>query len=253
MDDRTRRLEMTGPELDRRAFLKITAGVTGAIALWQLPGERPTPWNGAASQEVDRNLAAAVGMARPAIQVVLADEQGLFREAVRIVLTDEPDIDLVADAGDEEAALDAVAEFEPDVALVSMALCDDGLSTARSVSESLPECRVVMLAPRVDPATLVDAYEAGASGYLSKQNPISELVDAIRAVHSQGILVPPGSMPPLIRSLVERQRERDETAARYGKLTAREREVLSLLITGADDVTIGRALRISAQTVTTHV
>jgi two-component system nitrate/nitrite response regulator NarL len=79
------------------------------------------------------------------------------------------------------------------------------------------------------------------------------LADAIRAVHSQGILVPPGSMPGLIRSLVGRRRDRDETAARYGNLTAREREVLPLLITGADNETIGQALMISPQTATTHV
>ena len=191
---------------------------------------------------------------REAIQVLLADEQGLFREAVRIVLTAQPDVDVVAEAGDEEAALTAVSEYEPDVALVSMALGGyNGLATARSISESLPDCRVVMLAPRADTATLVDAFEAGASGYLSKQSPISELVDAIRAVHSQGILVPPGSLPGLIRSLVGRRRDRDETAARYGKLTAREREVLSLLITGADNETIGQSLLISPQTARTHV
>jgi DNA-binding NarL/FixJ family response regulator len=191
---------------------------------------------------------------RDAIQVLLADEQGLFREAVRIVLTAQPDVDVVAEAGDEEAALKAVAEFEPDVALVSMALGGyNGLSTARSISESLPDCRVVMLAPRADTATLVDAFEAGASGYLSKQSPIAELVDAIRAVHVQGILVPQGSLPGLIRSLVGRRRDRDETAARYGKLTAREREVLSLLITGADNEAIGQELLISPQTARTHV
>jgi two-component system response regulator DesR len=172
---------------------------------------------------------------REAIQVLLADEQGLFREAVRIVLTAQPDVDVVAEAGDEEATLRAVVEYTPDVALVSMALGGyNGLATARSISESLPDCRVVMLAPRADTATLVDAFEAGASGYLSKQSPISEL-------------------PGLIRSLVGRRRDRDETAARYGKLTAREREVLSLLITGADNETIGQSLLISPQTARTHV
>ena len=194
------------------------------------------------------------GAGRDSIHVLLADEQGLFREAVRIVLTAQPDVEVVAEAGDEEAALKAVVEFEPDVALVSMALGGyNGLATARSISESLPACHVVMLAPRADTTTLVDAFEAGASGYLSKQSPISELVESIRAVHLHGILVPPGSLPGLIRSLVGRRRDRDETAARYGKLTAREREVLSLLITGADNETIGQNLLISPQTARTHV
>jgi DNA-binding NarL/FixJ family response regulator len=195
-----------------------------------------------------------MGFGRDDIHVLLADEQGLFREAVRIVLESQPDVAVVAEAGDEATALDAAAELKPDVALVSMALGGyNGLATARSISELLPDCRVVMLTPHADTATLVDAFEAGASGYLSKQSPIAELVDAIRAVHVHGILVPQGSLPDLIRSLVGRRRDRDETAARYGKLTAREREVLGLLITGADNETIGRSLLISPQTARTHV
>jgi DNA-binding NarL/FixJ family response regulator len=195
-----------------------------------------------------------MGLGRDDIRVLLADEQGLFREAVRIVLEAEPDVDVVAEAGDEATALEAAAALEPDVALVSMALGGyNGLATARSMSDLLPDCRVVMLTPREDATTLVDSFEAGASGSLSKQSPISELVEAIRAVHADGILVPPGSLPDIIRSLVGRRRDRDEATARYRKLTAREREVLGLLVTGADNVTIGRSLLISPQTARTHV
>jgi DNA-binding NarL/FixJ family response regulator len=191
---------------------------------------------------------------RDDIHVLLADEQGLFREAVRIVLEAEPDVDVVAEAGDEATALEAAAELEPDVALVSTALGgQNGLATARSMSELLPDCRVVMLTPREDSATLADSFEAGASGSLSKQSPIAELVEAIHAVHANGILVPQGSLPDLIRSLVGRRRDRDEATARYRMLTAREREVLGLLITGADNETIGRSLLISPQTARTHV
>jgi DNA-binding NarL/FixJ family response regulator len=195
-----------------------------------------------------------MGSGRDNIHVLLADEQGLFREAVRIVLESQPDVEVVAEVGDEATALEAAAELEPDVALVSMALGGySGLAAARSLSELLPDCRVVMLAPRTDMATLVDAFEAGARGYVSKQSPISDLVDAIRAVHVHGILVPQGGLPDLIRSLVGRRRDRDEATARYGKLTTREREVLGLLITGADNDTIGRSLLISPQTARTHV
>jgi DNA-binding NarL/FixJ family response regulator len=188
------------------------------------------------------------------IRVLLADEQGLFREAVRIVLASQPDVDVVAEAGDRASAIEAATRLRPEVALVSFALGGyDGLGAAREISTAVPECRVVMLAPRLETGTLVDAFEAGASGYLSKESPIAELVDAIRSVVDNGLLVPPGTLPELIRSLVSRRRDRDETVERYGKLTAREREVLTLLIEGSDNDTIGRALLISPQTARTHV
>src|SRR4051794_14786467 len=96
---------------------------------------------------------------RDDIQVLLADEQGLFREAVRMVLEAQPDVEVVAEAGDEATALEAATQLEPDVALVSMALGGyNGLATARSISELLPDCRVVMLTPQADTATLVDAF-----------------------------------------------------------------------------------------------
>lgn len=188
------------------------------------------------------------------INVLLADEQGLFREAVRIVLAAQSDVVVVGEAGDQASAVAAATRLRPDVALISFALGGyEGLSAARAISESVPECQVVMLAPRADNATLVAAFESGASGYLSKESPIAELVEAIRAVHTDGVLVPAGALAQLIRSLVARRRDRDETAERYDKLTAREREVLELLVEGADNETIGRALLISPQTARTHV
>src|SRR6266516_4069093 len=128
-----------------------------------------------------------------------------------------------------------------------------GLAAARSISRDVPGCRVVILAPEEDASTLVDAMEAGASGYLSKESPVTDLVDAIRAVHANGILVPQRLLPALIKGLVGRRRDRDEVATRYAKLTTREREVLRLLVSGADNESIGRALVISPQTARTHV
>lgn len=189
-----------------------------------------------------------------AIDILLSDEQGLFREAVRTVLAAQPDVNVVGEAWDRASAVEAAQRLRPDVALVSLALDGyEGLATARSISESVPTCHVVLLASHADNATLVDAFEAGASGYLTKESPISDLVEAIRAVHAHGVLVPPGSLRQLISSLVLRRRDRDDTAERYSKLTAREREVLTLLIKGADNETIGRSLLISPQTARTHV
>jgi DNA-binding NarL/FixJ family response regulator len=188
------------------------------------------------------------------IAVLLADEQGLFREAVRMVLAAQPDIEVVAEAGDGEAAVEQARLHKPDVALISSVLDGyGGFRGARAISEAVPQCRVLALTPQGDASTLADAFEAGASGHLSKESPVSQLVDAIRTVHRDGILVPPTELPGLIRALVRRRRDRDQIASRYDKLTDRERQVLGLLIEGSDNEAIGRALLISPQTARTHV
>jgi DNA-binding NarL/FixJ family response regulator len=188
------------------------------------------------------------------IQVLLADEQPLFREAVRMILDGQPGFAVVAEAGDGAVAIEEARRRAPDVALVSIALSAyGGIATAKAISRSVPGCRVVILASKEDPSTLIDAMEAGASGYLSKESPVTDLVEAIRRVHLQGIIVPQRLLPDLIKGLVGRRRDRDDAAARYAKITAREHEVLRLLVRGADNESIARALVISPQTARTHV
>jgi DNA-binding NarL/FixJ family response regulator len=188
------------------------------------------------------------------IGVLLADEQGLFRETVRIILGTRTDLEVLAEAGDGASAVEAARKHHPDVALISLGLDGyEGLAVVRSISQTVPTCRVVVLAPTEDAAALADAMEAGASGYLSKERPVTDLVETIRAVDLHGILIPQSMLSALIRGLVGRRREREEAVARYEKLTSREREVLELLIQGADNESIGRTLLISPQTARTHV
>jgi DNA-binding NarL/FixJ family response regulator len=188
------------------------------------------------------------------IGVLLADEQALFRETVRIILGTRTDLEVLAEAGDGASAVEAALRHQPDVALISLGLDRyEGLAVVRSISKAVPRCRVVVLAPAEDAAALADAMEAGASGYLSKERPVTDLVETIRNVHEHGILVPPTMLSSLIKGLVGRRREREDAVARYERLTAREREVLELLIQGADNEAIGRALLISPQTARTHV
>ncbi|MDP9330322.1 MAG: response regulator transcription factor [Actinomycetota bacterium] len=188
------------------------------------------------------------------IYVLLADEQPLFREAVRMILAGQPDLVVVAAVGDSDSAVEEARLHEPDVALISIALNGSGgFAAARAISQTVPQCRVLILAAEEELTTLVDSMEAGASGYLSKESPVADLVEAIRSVHLNGIIVPQKMLPALIRGLVKRRRDRDEAAARYAKLTTREREVLRLLVHGAGNESIGRALVISPQTARTHV
>src|SRR3989442_1760099 len=126
------------------------------------------------------------------IRVVLADEQSLFREAVKVVLSSEDDLTVVGEARD---GLQAVAEIErvrPDVALLDANLPNcDGIRATEQISVRVPDCRVIVFSGQEDEHVLVQALEAGASGYLSKESPLVDLIDATRAVHRGEALVPP--------------------------------------------------------------
>jgi DNA-binding NarL/FixJ family response regulator len=184
----------------------------------------------------------------------LADGQSLFREAVKVVLESEPGLEVVAEASD---GLEAVAEAErtrPNVALVDLNLPNgDGIRATDLITEQVPDCRVVVLADEEDERVLVDAIEAGASGYMTKECALSELIEATRVIHAGETLIPRRMLGPLLSRLILRRREQDEALRRAARLTRREKEVLALLAEGADNDTIAQRLVISPQTARTHI
>ena len=188
------------------------------------------------------------------VRVLLADEQVLFREAVKVVLSSEADLEVVAEARDGTQAIAEAERARPDVALLDAELPNcDGISATRQIVERLPSCRVVVTSAREDESVLLEAMEAGASGYLSKQAPIVDLIEAARAVHRGEALVPPRMLGALLQRLIQRRRERDDALKFLATLTRREREVLVLLAQGADREGISQHLVISPETARTHV
>jgi DNA-binding NarL/FixJ family response regulator len=188
------------------------------------------------------------------VRIVLAHEQSLFREAVRVVLEREPDLHVVTEARD---GLQAVAEAErttPDLALLDVDLPNcDGVRAAGLIRQRVNECRVLLMDREEDQATLVAGLEAGASGYMTESSPMSDLIDATRAIHRGETLIPQTMLGPLIARLIGHRREQDDALRRAAALTRREKEVLALLAGGCDNGGIAQALVISPQTARTHI
>lgn len=187
-----------------------------------------------------------------AIRILLADRQSLFREAIRTGLEAEADLRVVGEARDGPEAVSEAARTSPDVAIVDLTL-PGGPRTCAHVRESVPRCRVLVIGTDEDYRSLIDVLDEGATGYLTKEAPLSELVDATRALHRGETVVPPRMLGPLISALLGRRKERDAAQHRISQLTRREREVLALLSEGADNEGIARALVISPQTARTHI
>ena len=188
------------------------------------------------------------------ITILLADPHSLFREAVKTILESEKDLVVVAEAGDGQKAVAEAQRVTPNVALLGMNLPNcNGVRATALIKSSLPECKVLVLTDEEDESALVESVEAGANGYLTKECPLAELIDATRAIHRGETLIPKGMLGALLARLIRQSREQDEAVRRASRLSKRERSVLALLVDGADNDGIAQALVISPQTARTHV
>jgi two-component system, NarL family, response regulator DevR len=185
------------------------------------------------------------------VRVLLVDDHEVVRRGLRDLLTDERDIDVVAEAGSVAEALARAAHEHPDVAVVDMRLPDgDGVTLCRKLRETgrdgRPYCLV--LTAFDDERALVDAIEAGASGYLLKQVRGQDLVTAVREVAAGRSLLDPVTTARVLARL-RRGHEPDQLDA----LTERERRVLELLGEGLTNREIAHRLFLAEKTVKNYV
>lgn len=187
------------------------------------------------------------------IRVLLVDGHALFRQAVRVSLEEAPDLVVVGEALDAGSCVHDIGRLGPDVVLVdgSAAAVGAGPATAL-IREHAPNSRVVVLGEE-DAGMLLDVIEAGASGYVTQTSALTDLIETTRAVSRGETSIPQSLIGALVAGLLARRREELEAFQRLSQLTHRERQVLDLLATGANNHGIARALSISPETARTHV
>jgi two-component system, NarL family, response regulator DesR len=175
------------------------------------------------------------------IRLVLADDQALVRGAIAALLGLEPDLEVVAEVGSGDAAVEAVLEHSPDVALLDVEMPGlDGIEAARVIRERSPGTRVLMVTTFGRPGYLKRALTAGASGFVVKETPAAQLADAVRRVH-QGLRV------------VDPALAMDSLTAGDSPLTTRETEVLQAARDGASVAVIASRVHLSEGTVRNHL
>ena len=187
------------------------------------------------------------------IRLLLADDQELVRTGFRLILNAEPDLDVVGEASDGSQAVDEAARLHPDVVLMDVRMPGvDGIDATRRLGRLTPTPpRVLMLTTFDLDQYVYDALRAGASGFLLKDAPAAQLVDAIRVIAAGDALLAPTITRRMIAEFARRPMPTDEPA--LSQLTGRELEVLKLIARGYSNAEIASQLYISDATVKTHV
>ncbi len=188
------------------------------------------------------------------IQVLLVDDQQLVREGFARLLRDVDDIEVVGEAADGAAAVALARDRLPDVVLMDVRMPGmDGIEATAAIVRDRPEVRVLVLTTFDLDEAVHRALRAGASGFLLKDTPYDQLVHAIRVVARGDSVLAPSVTRRLIESFTPHRTVTDQDAARLGRLTDREEEVLGHVAEGLSNAEIGARLFLSEATVKTHV
>jgi len=181
------------------------------------------------------------------IRVMLVDDHTMVRRGLATFLKVYEDMLLVGEAETGEAAVELCAEVLPDVILMDMFLpAMDGAATTQAIRQRYPQIQVIVLTSFKEGKLIKNALEAGAIGYLLKDVSADDLVRAIRAAHAGRATL----SPEAAQALVE---ESNLPPAPGQDLTEREREVLTLMIEGLNNVQIAGRLTVSPSTIKSHV
>ncbi|WP_295393018.1 response regulator transcription factor [uncultured Thiodictyon sp.] len=179
------------------------------------------------------------------ISVILAEDHAIVRQGLAALLQAEPDIALLGQAADGAVAWGLILTHQPAIAILDLSMPQaTGIEVVRRVEAAALDTRCLLLTMHDDPAAAQEAQEAGAAGYVLKDNSFEELVMAVRGIAAGGTFVTP-SIRARLRAL---QRNGHKPAA----LSDREREVLRLVALGHSSKAIARTLAISPRTVDTY-
>ncbi|HZP67785.1 MAG TPA: response regulator transcription factor [Rudaea sp.] len=184
------------------------------------------------------------------IRLLVADDHAVVRESLVVALRASGECIVVAEAGDGVTAIEKALEVKPDVAIVDISMPRlNGIEVVRRLAHDLPRTRVLVLTMHEEEEYVLHVVRAGASGYVLKHAHTSELLNAVRTLAAGGVHFGPYAAKVLAEQI---QQPRHAAEDPYGSLSAREREVLHLIVDGLTTKEISKRLEISVKTAENH-
>jgi DNA-binding NarL/FixJ family response regulator len=188
------------------------------------------------------------------IRVLITDDQALLRGSLRVLLETEPDLVVVGEASTGAEAVDLAQTASPDVVLMDVRMPDmDGIEATRKITAPEHAPRILVLTTFDLDEYVYSALRSGASGFLLKDTPPAQLLDAVRVVASGEALLAPTVTRRLIAEFVRYPEPARRPARTLAGITDREREVLTLIALGLRNSEIEHHLHLSQGTVKTHI
>ena len=186
------------------------------------------------------------------IRILIADDHGIVRTGLKLLLDRIPDIQVAGEAADGREAVRLAAELQPDIVIMDIAMpLLNGLQAAERIIRENPRTGVIFLSMHADESYIMKALDAGARGYLLKDNADEDFERAIRSVAAGKPFFSPAIAQALLEDDVRLMRKRGVQDS-YDLLTEREREILQLLAEGKSNKEAAAVLNLSPYTVETH-
>jgi DNA-binding NarL/FixJ family response regulator len=190
------------------------------------------------------------------VRVLLVDDDPLVRAGLKMILSSADDLDVVGEADDGARAVTAVRNHRPDVVLMDIRMAEmDGIAATAALRRLVPAPQVIVLTTFQADEQVLGALHAGASGFLVKDTPPLEIINAVRVVAAGEAIISPSATRTLLAHFGNTQAatRRQAAAARLATLTERELEVATAIGSGASNAEVATALFMSEATVKAHV
>jgi len=190
------------------------------------------------------------------VRVLLVDDDALVRAGLRIILSSAEDIEVVAETDDGNRAVAAVRQHRPDVVLMDIRMAEmDGITATAALRQLDRPPHVIVLTTFQADDMVMNALRAGASGFLVKDTPPAEIINAVRVVATGDAIISPSVTRTLLSHFgnTDASERRKAAGDRLAALTDREREVATAVASGASNAEVATALFLSEATVKAHV
>ena len=185
------------------------------------------------------------------LRIYLAEDHQTVREGIKLLVNAQPDMEVVGEAGDGEAAIKEASQLMPDLVIMDISMPTmNGLKATKKLRTMCPDMKILTLTRHTDDGYLKQLIGAGSNGYVLKQSAPTDLVNAIRTVVAGNAYLDPSLTRKVMGGYVSRSESmRGET---NGDLTDREEEVLRLISFGYSNKEIGARLDLSVKTIEAH-